>query len=244
MEYTTKTLPKWTKTSWRAIYQILNTVSGKSYIGSAEHVVRRFNAHISLLRRSKHQNHRLQDSWNKYGEAHFRFIIIEIVPDDGDLIARENAAFNRLLPSYNINGDASLNPMHKRKHKPESIALMRQNRKGKGSHHRPLSEEAKAKLSAAHKGKPNPSAKRPRTEAEKKNLSDKAKARFAGGPIMHSASRAVEIDGISYPTCAHAALALEISRTSIHRFIARGRGRYLDGKPARVCARRTKVHCS
>ena len=59
------------------IYQILNTVNGKSYIGSAVNFRTRFRHHRNALRRGTHCNPHLQHAHNKYGPDAFEFLPIE-----------------------------------------------------------------------------------------------------------------------------------------------------------------------
>lgn len=58
------------------IYRILNRVNGKSYIGSAKNISIRFAQHSVGLRKNKHFNVYLQNSFNKYGYV-FDFSCIE-----------------------------------------------------------------------------------------------------------------------------------------------------------------------
>lgn len=70
------------------IYAISNNITNKRYIGSSTNVSKRWNSHKSCLRRSVHSNPHLQNSWNKYGENNFTFIVLEEV-DRGCLIRKE-----------------------------------------------------------------------------------------------------------------------------------------------------------
>lgn len=55
------------------IYQILNTVNNKSYIGSSVQIETRLAKHIRQLNRGKHENSYLQRSFDKYGVEAFQF---------------------------------------------------------------------------------------------------------------------------------------------------------------------------
>jgi group I intron endonuclease len=57
------------------VYRLLNSASGKSYIGSGN-VRSRFYDHRYLLNKGKHHSKHLQSSWNKYGETSFKFQVL------------------------------------------------------------------------------------------------------------------------------------------------------------------------
>jgi group I intron endonuclease len=59
------------------IYQIVNKINGKVYIGSAKHFGDRWYKHKWSLRRNEHENKHLQNAWNKYGKNNFEFVILE-----------------------------------------------------------------------------------------------------------------------------------------------------------------------
>lgn len=59
------------------IYAIVNCVNDKVYIGQSMDVMDRIAHHKSTQRHGRHDNEHLQNAWNKYGEAHFDFIVIQ-----------------------------------------------------------------------------------------------------------------------------------------------------------------------
>lgn len=59
------------------IYQIRNIINDKKYIGLSKNCENRFKKHKRLLKNNKHENIKLQNAWNKYGEQNFVFSIIE-----------------------------------------------------------------------------------------------------------------------------------------------------------------------
>ena len=59
------------------IYAIVNCVNDKVYIGQSMDVMDRIAHHKSAQRHGRHDNEHLQNAWNKYGEAHFDFIVIQ-----------------------------------------------------------------------------------------------------------------------------------------------------------------------
>lgn len=71
------------------IYAIVCYCTGKAYVGSAVNIKSRWRKHISDLRKNKSDHIYLQRAWNKYGERAFKFIVLELVPDRTNLIARE-----------------------------------------------------------------------------------------------------------------------------------------------------------
>ena len=123
------------------IYSITNTVSGKRYIGSSHVIKHRWISHRAELRRDKHRNLRLQQAWQKHGEAAFLFEVLELVPNRDDLFDREQAWIDKLNPKYNCKAVAcgrgtgwthsketrqTLRDFHiGKKHTPESIERIR-----------------------------------------------------------------------------------------------------------------------
>ena len=60
------------------IYVITCNVNNKKYVGSSTNIAQRWNSHKSLLKRGKHKNAYLQNTYNKYGVDTLEFKIIEI----------------------------------------------------------------------------------------------------------------------------------------------------------------------
>lgn len=83
------------------IYKILNTVNKKFYVGSSKDIEGRKIGHLSELRRGVHHSKYLQNSWNKYKEENFVFIILEKCPQK-ELIDREQYYIDELKPVYNV----------------------------------------------------------------------------------------------------------------------------------------------
>lgn len=83
------------------IYQIVNTQTGKVYIGSSATVPERWRQHRHLLRRGLHHSVKLQRSWAKHGEEAFVFSVLECAPTER-LIQREQAWIDSLRPFYNV----------------------------------------------------------------------------------------------------------------------------------------------
>ena len=64
-------------TNKSGIYCIENTINNKKYIGSSKNLYYRICRHTCDLRKNRHKNPILQNSWNKYGELNFKAYIIE-----------------------------------------------------------------------------------------------------------------------------------------------------------------------
>jgi len=60
------------------IYLIINLQNNKFYVGSAINVRKRKNKHLQQLRKNKHDNQYLQNSFNKYGENNFVFLLLKM----------------------------------------------------------------------------------------------------------------------------------------------------------------------
>lgn len=58
------------------VYEILNTVTGKRYVGSAVDIRHRWGTHRSWLRTGRHVARHLLAAWNKYGSAAFAFRVL------------------------------------------------------------------------------------------------------------------------------------------------------------------------
>lgn len=71
------------------IYKIRNVVNGKFYVGSTIDTHTRFQTHRRRLRKGNHHCAHLQAAWNKYGEACFKFEVVEEVPKTENLQAAE-----------------------------------------------------------------------------------------------------------------------------------------------------------
>lgn len=97
------------ETNKKVIYQILNIITNKRYVGSAVDFNRRKRTHLRLLRNGIHHSNKLQNSFNKHGEDSFEFIVIEKVNDKSKLIEREQFWLDKLKPEYNMTLVAGLN---------------------------------------------------------------------------------------------------------------------------------------
>jgi group I intron endonuclease len=83
------------------VYQIRNLVNGKRYVGSSINLKKREKEHIGNLKKNRHINFHLQNSWNKYGENNFIFEILEKCQSE-KLLEKEQFYINLFFPEYNI----------------------------------------------------------------------------------------------------------------------------------------------
>lgn len=60
----------------KGIYTITNMLDNKYYVGSSLNIANRLKVHKQQLKRNTHTNTYLQNAWNKYGEANFKFEIV------------------------------------------------------------------------------------------------------------------------------------------------------------------------
>ena len=89
------------------VYQIVNSVNDKIYIGETTRGELRWKEHLKSLRGNYHPNHKLQADFDKFGEEVFSWSIIEEYPKDKDtLLLEEINTIDKLLREgkelYNI----------------------------------------------------------------------------------------------------------------------------------------------
>lgn len=70
------------------IYEIVNKVNGKTYIGSSVDIEKRWKNHLYQLKRNKHHSKHLQNAYNKHGRENFDFRILEHTAI-GNMLVRE-----------------------------------------------------------------------------------------------------------------------------------------------------------
>lgn len=65
------------------IYTITNTENGKLYIGRTGNPTNRKRSHFNKLRKGRHENPKLQNAWDKYGEICFVFDVVDECQEEG-----------------------------------------------------------------------------------------------------------------------------------------------------------------
>lgn len=86
----------------QGIYVIRHRETRRIYIGSSISMKRRSHEHVKQLRKGKHCNRKLQNSWSKHGEEAFEFRVAQVVPDLPDLLFWEQVWIDKLKPHYNL----------------------------------------------------------------------------------------------------------------------------------------------
>lgn len=225
--FTISTLPTQRKSDARpAIYAIRNKVTGNVYVGSSDHPVRRFRAHLSQLRRGIHHSLRLQWAWRNRGEEAFEFAILEWVEDWRGLIGKEEAAIQLIQPEYNTVMSA-MNPMRGRKHTEESRRKMSERLKGVKRAPRTFSAEHREALRQAALARPKGAPRRAMSEEARRKLSEAAHARAASG-VAPIGEKAVIVAGRTFPNCRVATESLGICRSTLMKAIRRGMAAFAD----------------
>jgi predicted GIY-YIG superfamily endonuclease len=71
------------------VYQIINKINGKIYIGETTRAYRRRKEHFTSLKSNRHQNCKLQEDFNNFGEDAFEWSIIKELDKDKDILLLE-----------------------------------------------------------------------------------------------------------------------------------------------------------
>ena len=135
------------------VYEIVNLVNGKRYVGSAVNLSARHRDHLHRLRKGIHHSIALQRAWNKYGPQSFGMVRVIEKCEVSVLVDREQWWINFLRPEYNVCkvAGSSLG----RKHTPETRQKMALAKTG--TKH---SAATKAKMSATRTGRKIPAMRR------------------------------------------------------------------------------------
>lgn len=134
------------------IYQIVNTINHKIYIGSAVNLANRKSQHWSRLSKNVHRNPHLKNSWNKYGADVFEFEILITCPRDL-LLFYEQQFLDLGKPEYNIckKADSPLGRKLSEEHRAKISKSLLGNTHTLGHKH---TEKTRAKMREAAKHKP------------------------------------------------------------------------------------------
>ena len=135
------------------VYQIVNIINGKCYIGSAVCFRKRWNNHKLALKKNKHHSPYLQASWNKHGEENFKFEIL-LTCSKEELIFKEQQQINWYRPAYNICkvAGSKLGQKQSKETRRKISEKAKGNTRWLGKRH---TEESKIKQSQVQKGNQN-----------------------------------------------------------------------------------------
>lgn len=160
------------------IYQIVNKVTGESYIGQSVNIERRFREHKGSLNKGK-GNPYLQNSWYAYGEENFIFEIITECSVE-ELNELEIHFIDEGDGLFNIKSGGEQNNRHAEETKKKISEALKgvfdgENNPFYGKHH---SEETKRLLSEKLSGENHPSFGSTQPEEFRQHLSEVFKERF------------------------------------------------------------------
>lgn len=100
------------------IYQIENLVTHESYIGQTIDFKRRKRDHINNLKNNQHDNPKLQNAWNKYGEQEFHFRVWEFNIESSEELNKLECEYIKKYDSlnngYNLVPGGGKPPLHQK----------------------------------------------------------------------------------------------------------------------------------
>lgn len=131
------------------IYRIKNIITGDCYVGSSVNIEKRLRDHQRLFRLGLHNNAYMQNSYNKYGVDAFVYNVLDYCEN---ILEREQMYIDTGAFKFNICKVAACPPSQKGK-KRSAETLAKLSAAHKGIVYGPMSEEHKAKISAAQIGK-------------------------------------------------------------------------------------------
>lgn len=136
-------------TDYPAVYEIRNTLTGKSYIGSTKNFQKRIYQHFHSLKKGSHPNPHLQNSYRLHSENAFVARAV-VICEPFELLRYEQELIELWNPEYNIcltagSPAVSGRPCLEGTKSKISNALIG----------RVVSEEARENMSRSHIGKPS-----------------------------------------------------------------------------------------
>lgn len=100
------------------IYQIINKVDGKRYVGQTINLEKRKASHFSKLKTNSHPNYLLQKAWNEWGEENFEFSYEEIEDASPEILNQKEietiARFNSFIDGYNRTAGGQGGPIRRK----------------------------------------------------------------------------------------------------------------------------------
>lgn len=117
------------------IYEIVCLKNNKKYIGQTKNLYNRRCQHLSLLRKSKHQNSYLQSDFNLFGEDSFVFNKLETICEKGEFVKISDKREKYYILKFKTNN-----------------RLFGYNIESGGTVNKKLADETKIKISKSHIG--------------------------------------------------------------------------------------------
>lgn len=90
------------------VYMIVNTKNNRMYIGSTVDYEKRFRSHINGLRGGYHDNRKIQEDFEKFGEEAFKFTVLCETYSEDERFEIEESIIQRLktfIHGYNLSVD-------------------------------------------------------------------------------------------------------------------------------------------
>jgi|688.fasta_scaffold669983_1 group I intron endonuclease len=135
------------------IYRIYNKSNGKYYIGSSKDFKGRKTKHFYQLRKNIHKNDHLQSAWNLAEDKKIFEFQRFIYCSEKDLIPLEQKCIDIMNPEYNKSKIAG-RPEHNEETRAKIAKTVGEYQRSLGENHSSKRPEVRAKVSAAHIGKP------------------------------------------------------------------------------------------
>lgn len=97
-------------------YRIINLKDEKSFVGTSMNLEGVWNKHKFMLDAGLHDNKELQADWKAYGEAGFRFEVLEQIKPEEDFVedASELTKYRKMLPDLESKWFEKLTPYGER----------------------------------------------------------------------------------------------------------------------------------
>jgi group I intron endonuclease len=136
------------------VYAIRNRANGKIYIGQTvkQPPVCRFWEHVTALNANKHRNAHLQAAWNAQGREVFTFDVLGSATSMDELNALESSLVRMFDSTHRAKGYNAVAGGRSRRHSDETRAKIGAANRGKP---KPWTPEWREKISAARRGRPS-----------------------------------------------------------------------------------------
>ena len=165
------------------VYEIVNNINGKKYIGQSINIINRWKDHKNALNREASRCRLLQRAWKKYGgEENFSMNIIELC--DESMLDEVEIKYIQLYDT--INNGYNIEPGgNAQKHlSEETRQKLRESHLGMTA-----SEETRKKMSESRMGDKNPMYGKHHTEDTKRKISENNKGKT--GHVVSEAQKEI-----------------------------------------------------